>query len=155
MTIYGVPSDRKYHKRFTYTVEIEGIAWAGFQTCSEIRAQIGVVEQHEGGSLIPDKSPGRLTYPNVTLARGATDDEDLFDWFKQVADMDAMVEEPSQKRSIDIVQRDRRGAERRRWTLVNAFPVEYKGGDWDNTADENNMEEVVLAYDYFKLGGNR
>ena len=38
-----------------------------------------------GGSLIPNKSPGRLTFADVTLERGATQDRDLFDGFQDVA----------------------------------------------------------------------
>ena len=30
------------------------------------------VQYFEGGSLIPNKSPGRLTFPDVTLERGAS-----------------------------------------------------------------------------------
>ncbi len=33
----------------------------------------------EGGSLIPNKSPGRLTFSDVTLEHGATEARDLFD----------------------------------------------------------------------------
>lgn len=32
-----------------------------------------------------DKSPGRLTFSDVTLERGTTQDRDLFDWFQDVA----------------------------------------------------------------------
>jgi hypothetical protein len=35
------------------------------------------VQYHEGGSLIPNKSPGRLTFSDVTLERGATSDQEL------------------------------------------------------------------------------
>ena len=34
------------------------------------------MQYFEGGSLIPNKSPGRLTFSDVTLERGATQDRD-------------------------------------------------------------------------------
>ncbi len=152
MAIVGV--QRSFYRKFKYVVEIAGVAYAGFTTCSEIRVVAAVVEQWEGGSLTADKAPGRVTCPNVTLARGATADRDLWLWMQQVVGADAMVIEPDHIRTVDIVQQDRRGFELKRWTLVGAWPTEFKAGDWDNGADENVMEEVVLAYRYPIEGGD-
>lgn len=145
---------RSYYKKFKFVVEIAGVQFAGFKTCSEIRGQTAVIEHHEGGSLVPNKSLGRLTFPNVTLTRGATDDLDLYAWWQQTVAASALVADPDFKRTIDIVQQDRRGLELRRWTLHLAFPTEFKAGDWDNDADENTVEELILAYDFFSLGGD-
>ncbi len=46
-----------------------GVGSAGFAKCSELSAEVAKVEYHEGGSLIPFKSPGRLTFSDVTLER--------------------------------------------------------------------------------------
>lgn len=147
MPVIGVQRD--FFKKFKYVVEIAGVRWAGFTTCSELRQQVAVVEQWEGGSLTADKQPGRITYPNVTLGRGATQDKDLYLWAAQVAAADAMVANPDHIRSVDIVQQDRRGQELERWSLVEAWPTEFKAGEWDNGADENTMEELVLCYRFF------
>ena len=153
MTIFGNPS-RLYYKKFAFTVEILGVEFAGFQSCSEIAVEVAKVEHSEGGALIPTKQPGRVTVPDVTLSRGATDDLDLWAWMQQVVVQDSILVDPEFKRSIDVVQRRRNGSELRRWTLVNAWPVRFKAGDWDNEADENTIEEVVLAYDYPIVGGD-
>lgn len=149
MAIQG--ETRSYHKKYSFHVEIDQIASAGFQKCSELSVEAAVIEQWEGGALIPNKSPGRLKFSDVTLERGATKDVDLFQWFKEVADAASgtgLVDE-AYKRSIDIVQRDRDGSELRRWTLFGAWPTKFVAGEWDNTADENTMESVTLAYDRF------
>ncbi len=152
MAIVGV--QRNFYKKFKFVVEIAGIASAGFRSCSDIRIQVAKIEHHEGGSLIPDKQPGRVTVPDVTLARGATNDLDLYTWIQQVVASDSVVVDPEHKRTIDLVQQDRLGQELRRWTLVNAWPIDWKAGDWDNEADENTIEEVILTYDYPILGGD-
>ncbi len=85
MSIIGNP--RSFHKRFKFVVEIDSVKHAGFQKCSELSVEIANVQYYEGGSLIPNKSPGRMTFPDVTLERGATQDRDLFDWFQQVANL--------------------------------------------------------------------
>ena len=151
MPVIGTP--RTFHKKFKFVVEIDNVASAGFQKCSELSVEIANVQYSEGGALIPNKSPGRLTFADVTLERGATADQDLFDWLTEVADASANagLSEPEFKRNLDIVQQDRDGSELRRWRLHNAWPVKFVAGDWDNEADENVIESVTLTYDFFEL----
>ena len=151
MPVLGTP--RSFHKKFKFIVEIDGVASAGFQKASELSVEIANVQYYEGGSLIPNKSPGRLTFADVTLERGATMDRDLFDWFTQVAEASANIglKEPLFKRNLDIVQQDRDGTTLRRWSLTGAWPVKFVAGDWDNEADENVIESVTLTYDFFEL----
>jgi phage tail-like protein len=151
MAVIGTP--RTFHKRFKFIVEVDGFSSAGFQKCSELSVEVANVEYHEGGSLIPNKSPGRLKFADVTLDRGATKDHDLFDWMEQVADAaaNAGLVEPKFRRSLDIVQQDRDGATLRRWSLSGAWPVKFVAGAWDNEADENVIESVALTYDFFRL----
>jgi phage tail-like protein len=150
MPVIGTP--RSFHKKFKFIVEIDGVASAGFQKCSELSVEVANVQYSEGGALIPNKSPGRLTFADVTLERGATDDADLFDWMQEVADASANagLNEPEFKRNLDIVQQDRDGSELRRWRLNGAWPVKFVAGDWDNEADENVIESVTLTYDFFE-----
>lgn len=149
--VFGSP--RKFHKKFKFVVEIDGFASAGFQKCSELSAEIAKVEYNEGGTLIPDKSPGRVTYTDVTLERGVTVEQDFYDWFVDVADTSANTGsiDPAYKRTVDIIQQDRDGNALRRWRLFNAWPQKFTAGEWDNDADENTIEMLVLTYDLFQL----
>ena len=148
MPILGTP--RTFFKKFSFIIEAE-LANAGFQKCSELSVEVANIEYHEGGSLIPNKSPGRMKFADVTLERGATKDLDLFNWFGQVANAaaNAGLVEPRFKRDIDIVQLDRDGATLRRWTLSGAWPMKFVAGTWDNESDENVIESVTLTYDFF------
>jgi phage tail-like protein len=149
--ILGTP--RQFFKRFKFIVEIDDVASAGFQKCSELSVEVASVEYFEGGSLIPAKSPGRLKFSDVTLERGATKDHDLFDWVQQVGDAvaNAGLVEPRFKRNLDIVQQDRAGSTLRRWQIAGAWPVKFVAGAWDNETDENVIESVTLTFDYFTL----
>lgn len=142
-----------FYERFNFVVEIDGIRRAGFMSASELAAEVGVVELREGGRGIPHKKPGLLTYPDITLTRGATDDRDLYDWFDEVASFTTSdgATGDAYKRDIDLVQIDRDGSERRRWTIFGAFCRRYKAGDWDATSEDAMMEEVVLAFDRFEI----
>ncbi len=151
MAVIGTP--RTFHKKFKFLVEIDGVTSAGFQKCSELSVEVANIQYFEGGALVPHKSPGRLTFADVTLERGATSDRDLLDWFSQVADAAANtgLNEPDFKRNLDIVQQDRDGSTLRRWSLTGAWPVKFVAGEWDNEADENVIESVTLTYDFFEL----
>ena len=149
MPVIGTP--RSYHKKFKFIVAIDDVQNTGFQKCSELSMEVAKVEYSEGGALIPDKSPGRVSFSDVTLERGATKDEDLFNWMKQVANVAANsgLVDAQYKRNLDIVQQDRDGKTLRRWRLFNAWPTKFVAGEWDNDADENTIESVTLTYDYF------
>jgi phage tail-like protein len=151
MGVLGSP--RTFHKRFKFIVEIDGIASAAFQSCSELAVEVAKVEHWEGGVLIPDKTPGRVTFTDITLERGVTTDRDMWDWLKEVADAAANsgLIDPEYKRNLDIVQQDRDGTTLRRWRISNAWPMKFVGGSWDNNTDETNIESVTLTYDSFDL----
>jgi len=151
MTVIGNP--RSFHKKFKFIAEIDGLGSAAFQTATELSVEAAKVEHFEGGSLIPDKSPGRLTFTDVTLSRGATQDRDLYNWFVQVANaaQNAGLIDPLYKRLCDIIQLDRDNSVLRQWRLFNSWPQKFNAGDWDNNADEVVIEQVVLTYDYFEL----
>lgn len=151
---------RSFHKKFKFLVDVDGFdetvantGAAGFQKCSELSYEIAKVEHFEGGALIPDKSPGRVTYSDVDLERGATRSQEMHDWAKEVADAasNSGLVDPKYKRNVDIIQQDRDGKTLRRWTLFNAWPIKYVAGEWDNDADENTIEMMTLTYDTFKL----
>ena len=151
MAIIGKP--RSFHKRFKFIVEVDSLGSSAFQKCGELSVEAACVEYYEGGSLIPNKSPGRLKFTDVTLERGATQNHDLFDWFQDVAVTSSGLglTDSDYKRNLDIVQQDRDGTTLRRWSLTGAWPVKFVAGEWDNEADENVIESVTLTYDFFEI----
>lgn len=158
-----VGAPRSFVKKFAYSVEIDGVAHAGFNKFSEPKASFDKIEWREGGSLIPSKSPGLMNFDDVTLERGAVSlDNDLYDWFRQTGNAalgiatnagDARglgANDNGYKRNLDVIQRDRDGTILHRWRFFNAWIVEYMPGDWDNDSSEVSVEKVVLTYDYFE-----
>lgn len=154
-----VGNPRSFYKKFKFVIEIDGFTYFGFQTCSELSEEVGVVSHREGGSLLEDKTPGLVTVPNITLTRGATKDQEMHDWFKQVVDTAANLGEglPDGKydRDFDIVQQNRDGSEMQRYKVKKAWPRKYVAGDWDNDADEVVITSLELVIERFseKLPG--
>lgn len=148
-----IGSPRSFHKRFKFRVEIDGLGSAAFRTCSDIAVEFGEVAHREGGTLIPDKTPGLATVDDVTLERGATMDRDMYDWMLQVANIAANGGEVDYryKRMAELIQYDRDNSVLRRWRLHNCWLKRFVAGAWDNEADENVIETAVLAYDFPEL----
>ena len=144
---------RSFHKKFKFLVEADGVASAAFQKCSELAAEVAEVNYREGGALIPNKSPGLVDFPNITLERGASADIDLYNWFRTVviASANSGLPDIGYKRNLDIVQQDRDNTTLRRWSVFFAYPRRFVAGAWDNDANENVIEMVELAYDFFEL----
>jgi phage tail-like protein len=150
MAVVGSP--RSYFKQHAFTLEIPDVGFAGFQKCSELSAEIAMIEQWEGGALAADKSPGRYKAADITLERGATKDLDLYRWFKLVVDIaqaGGQIDD-KYKKTFDLVQRDRDGSELRHWTIVDGWPIKFVAGAWENSADGNVMESVTITMKYFE-----
>lgn len=151
--VIGTP--RSYYDKFKFLVEVSGFKYAGFMSCSEISAELATIEHYEGGVLIPNKSPGRLTYADITLERGATDDLELFYWFEQAAKASAGtggtgLPDNQYKRNVEVIQLNRDDTVRQRWSVKNAWPKKFVAADsFDNSTDEKVITSLVLAYDYF------
>ena len=159
MPVIGAP--RTHHDKFKFLVQIDGFDSAAFNKCSELSVEAAKIEYNEGGTLIPNKSAGRLTFSDVTLERGVAQDDDMYDWFSEVADSSIQSSlivgaglgvgllDPLYKRDLDIMQQDRDGATLKRWRIFQAFPIKFTAGEWDNDADEKTIEMVTLTYDFF------
>lgn len=147
-----IGQSRGFYKKFKFIVDIDGFARSAWQKCSELSSETAKIEYYEGGSLIADKSAGRVTFSDITLERGATEDLNTYEWYQQVSNAAANsgLEESAFKRGVDIVQQNRDGKTLRRWRLTGAWPTKYVAGDWDNDADENVIEQLTLTYDFFE-----
>ena len=72
--------DRKDpYRSYNFLVEIDGITRAGFRECSGLDTSQTPIEYREGDErqLTTRKLPGLVSFPNITLSRGITDDADL------------------------------------------------------------------------------
>jgi len=136
-----------YHKRYAFRIEIDGIEKAAFRTCDGLQANVGVVEENEGGQLAPTKELGKASYDNVTLTNGVTDNTEMWEWMKAALNGDDAAAE----KDLDIVQLDRAGNELKRWNCFSAKPARFMPGSWDATSEENTVEELELAIERFDL----
>lgn len=147
-----IGSAKKFFRKYSFQVQIPGFLNTGFQDCSELKHDVAKIQYYEGGAIAPIQLPGRVTIPDVTLSRGATEDPDMYNWAAEVVDIlkNGGLVDPKYKRVCDIVQVDRDSTTiLARWRLFGAWPVTFTAGSWDNNADELVMEVLGLAVDAY------
>lgn len=136
-----------------FGVEIGNVVLAEFTEASGLEAEIEVFEYEEGGNnLYTYKLPGRVKFPNVTLKRGITESNDLWDWFQSVmyrkAGNTGGNSSSIERKEVSIVLYDHTGSSPvRRWNLTKAYPIKWTGPSFN--ADENaiSVETLVLAHE--------
>lgn len=143
---------KTFDQKWAFRVAIEGILSFNFMKCSELSMEIAKIEQWEGGAIRADKSAGRVTFPDITLERGVSVDPALYGWANLTANGAANIGaiDLLYKRNVTIMQLDRNGAVKKTYALFNAFPTKFVAGSWDNTADENVIESMTLAFEFFQ-----
>src|SRR6266545_6436001 len=102
-----------------FAIEVEGIQQATFSECSGLSGTVRLDKWEEGGNNATAlKFPGRAEFDNLTLKRGFTDSDDLYNWFLEVA------RGGKRRRNVTIRLLDPTGAGSvQTWTCCDAFPV--------------------------------
>jgi len=131
---------------YNFRIEIDSIIRAAFQECSGLDSTIDVIEHREGGDSTTRKLPGQTKYSNITLKWGMTDDTELYDWHRQV------VEGNIERRSGSIILYSRKGGEDEvaRWNFRDAWPVSWKGPEFNAESSEVAIETLELAHEGVK-----
>jgi phage tail-like protein len=127
---------------FNFLVEIDGITRAAFQEVSGFDSTIDVIEHREGGeNTTLRKLPGMTKYSNISLKWGITDDQELYQWHRQIVQGDI------QRRNGSIVLLNRAGQEVARWNFFRAWPTKYDGPDFNAEGNDVAIETLELAHE--------
>lgn len=135
--------DRKDpYRGYNFLVEIDGITRAGFRECSGLETRQEAIEYREGNDgLSPRKMPGMISYSNITLSRGITDDTELWEWRK--AAMDGKVE----RRNGSIILLDDTREEKLRWNFREGWPTSWSGPSLSASGNEVAIETLEIVHE--------
>jgi len=135
--------DRKDpYRAYNFLVEIDGITRAGFRECSALDSTQDPIDYREGGeALTVRKLPGLVTYANITLKRGITDDADLWAWRQKA--MDGKVE----RKNGSVILLDDTGEEKVRWNFREGWPTKWTGADFNATGNEVAIETLEIVHE--------
>ena len=151
-----VSQHRTLYGRFKFQVRdnSNGLRSAAFQTATGLKFNIAKMEYFEGGALAAFKEPARVTFDDLALDRGISLDMGFYDWVKEVVNMLAFAGgggdiSPAFKRDLTVEQMSRDNTPAIEYDVIQAFPVEWSPGDFDNNSDEPSIDMLTLTYYYF------
>src|ERR1051325_8361832 len=104
---------------FNFLVELDGIAQASFQECSGLDASTDPVDYREGGD--PNhvrKLTGLNKYSAITLKRGITASDELWQWRQTVIDGKTV------RKNGSLVLRGETGGAQPRWEFFHTWASE-------------------------------
>jgi phage tail-like protein len=133
------------YRGFNFLVEIDGITQAGFQEVSGLDASTASQDYREGTD--PNhvrKLTGLNTYSPITLKRGITDSDELWQWRLTV------INGRAQRKNGSIVLRDESGAEKIRWNFAEAWPTKWTGPSLNSTANAVAIETLEITHEELK-----
>jgi phage tail-like protein len=140
-----VQRDNPY-TNYSFAVDIGGAEELGFSEVELPSGELEVIEYREGAdrTSAARKLPGRVTYPNVTLRRGLTGREELFEWWRELRNG------ALERRNVTITLLDEQRSPVQRWVLRNAWPAKLEYGRLNALGNEVVIEALELAHEGFE-----
>lgn len=120
-----------------------------FLSLSGLGSENAVIDHKIMGAMtdpIDQKIPGRLTWGDITLKRGITDNMDFWNWRNLVQ----TGQIASARTNGTITMYDQTGSPIASWTVTNAWPSKISGPDLGSEDNNIGMEEVVIVYESFE-----
>ena len=140
-----MPDRHGPYRNMRFLLEFEGIAKAGFSSCSIPENSTEAVEYREGNDPpTPRKLWSLNSYGTLTLESGVTDDSVmLFEW-RQLVEQGKVDDA---RESIAVVVLDEEGNPGPRWEFSAAWPTNYQAPDLDATGSEVAIETLEITHE--------
>ena len=150
-----MPNDQFTHEGVmgaTFLFEIDGVEIGRFQEVSGLEIDVGVEDVEEGGqNSFVHKLPGRMSWPNIRLKRGITQNDTLITWFnKSSGEQFAANSSKLSRATAAITLLDAAGGRLRAWEFDGAFPVKWTGPSFAAGSTEYPSEEIEIAHHGFR-----
>ena len=136
----------------TFLVEVDGVEIGRFMEVSGLELTIGVEEVSEGGeNSYVHKLPGRMSWPNLVLKRGITQNDALLTWLnKSSGEQFAANGNKLTRSTAAITLIGPSGQRLRAWNFDGAFPVKWTGPKFAVATDDMAVEELEIAHHGFR-----
>ncbi len=133
-----------------FWLSIGDLVYKTFTSCSGFGNTSEVVEHvatDATGKAVKYKIPGDPSWDDITLVRGDTGNQDLWNWRKQI--LDGKVNEARKNGSIIVVSQD--DEEISRWNFTNGWPSGWKRSDLDASSNAIATEEITITVESLEL----
>ncbi|MFN3258804.1 MAG: phage tail protein [Ilumatobacter sp.] len=136
--------------RFLFEVDGLDIGW--FNEVSGLEVSIETEEVQEGGqNSFVHKLPGRMTWPNISLKRGFTRQDNLLAWLNEASgEQFAANGNKLKRKSAAITLLDGDGTRLRSWEFDEAYPVKWSGPTFAASNGEAASEQLEITHHGFR-----
>ena len=136
--------------RFLFEVDGLDIGW--FSEVSGLEVSIETEEVQEGGqNSYVHKLPGRMTWPNISLKRGFTRQDNLLTWLNEASgEQFAANGNKLKRKTAAITLLDGDGTRLRSWEFDEAYPVKWSGPTFAASNGEAAAEQLEITHHGFR-----
>lgn len=151
-----MPNDNYESERVTaatFLVEVDGVEIGRFTEISGLQVTVETEDIQEGGQNgFVHKLPGRMSWPNIVLKRGVTQNDSLIKWLaKSSGEQFAANKNKLTRSTAAITLVGPAGKRLRAWEFEGAFPVKWSGPNFSVTSTEIPMEELEICHHGFRV----
>jgi phage tail-like protein len=130
------------YRNFRFKVEIDGITQAGFQEVTGLDASTAAVDYREGTDPAhPRKLAAMNTYTAITLKRGITDSDELWQWRKTT------IDGKTQRKNGSIILQDEAGTEKIRWNFREGWLSKWTGPSFNASSAAIAVETLEITHE--------
>lgn len=128
---------------FRFHVEIDDIRVALVSEVSGLQIETETEPYEEGGvNDFVHQLPKRTKYQHITLKRGITEDDVLWNWYQEV--VNGMFER--KKVSIALLDISDNDITKMTWNLSQAYPVKWTGPDFKADSGAVAFESIEFVH---------
>jgi phage tail-like protein len=130
------------YRNFKFRVEINGVVEAHFSEVAIGETTTEAIDYREGNEANRvRKLPGLTKYGNITLKRGVTESQVIWQWHKDI--LDGKVGD--KRKTITIIVVDEAGKDKARFVVSEAWPTKYDPSDLNAKGNEVLIEVLELV----------
>lgn len=124
-----------------FHVELDSLIVGGFQSVEGLEVELETEEYEEGGvNHYTHVLPTRLTYSNLTLQRGLTTSDELWDW------MSESIHGTAERKNGRIILLDSAGQQKQAWEFIDGYPVRWEGPEFSADGGDVAIEALEIAH---------
>lgn len=143
-----MPAERNDpYRSFNYVVDIPGTGAAGFSEASGLTFDVDPVDYREGTDpqLHVRKLTGLRKFSNIMLKRGFTQNQDLWEWYRDV--LNGVVE----RKSGSITLRDEEYEDVLRWEFSEGWICKWEGPAMNASGNDVAIESIEICVERVEL----
>ena len=132
---------------YNFRVELDNTSVASFRECSGLSMNTDPVDYREGtdGPLSVRKLTGLSKFSNLTFKRGFTQNEDLWNWYKNI------LNGVTDRRNGAVVLQDEQHNDVLRWNFSNAWICKWEGATMNATSNDVAIETMEICPERVEL----